>query len=103
MGKRTRFPDVFSQNKVLGRMEKKLASARNGNLHPKRRERRHGRKPQHREAEQTQEEEIPGNRLRPHAGGAGSSDAMMEVPGSDVISPHERNHAGHRENEQPDE
>jgi hypothetical protein len=88
-------PDVFSQTRVLGRTEKRLASAGNGELNLKRRERRHSRKYQHRDAEQAEEEKIPDNRLRPDAGSAGSSDAMMEMPGGDVISPHERDHADH--------
>ena len=88
-------PRTCSTQQTVGKKEKRLASARNGELNLKRRERRHGRKYQYRDAEQAEEEKIPDNRLRPNAGSAGSSDAMMEVAGGDVISPHERDHADH--------
>jgi len=88
---------------MLGKKEKRLAGARDGKLDPKRKQRRHSREYQYRDAEQAEKEELPGNRLRPNAGSAGSSDAMMEVPRGDVLSPHERDHADHREDEQPDD
>ena len=96
-------PGRVQPNRSVGRREKRLASARNGKLNPKRRERRRSRKHQHRDAEQAEEEEIPDNRLRPDAGRAGNSDAMMEVTCVCMTSPHERDHADHRENEHRDE
>ena len=71
-------------------------------MNPKRRERRDSRKHQHRDAEQAEEEVIPDHRLGPDAGRAGNSSAMMEMSRGDVISPHERNHADHRQNKQSD-
>src|SRR3989338_8492878 len=45
-------PGRVQPNRSGGRREKRLASARNGKLNPKRMERRHSRKHQHRDAEQ---------------------------------------------------